>query len=124
MRFACLFVVCALGLALLLFAAPVQAAEYGAVAHDASSGKAGLSSHHRSLRAAERAALRECGAAGCRVVLKFGPRSCAALATARSGKAWGAARRKTAEAARAGALGDCRKHGGGECVVRISGCNE
>lgn len=105
-------------------AAPAHAAQFGAVAYDKATGRAGLSAHHDSLRAAERAALHECHRHGCRIVLKFGPQSCAALATARKGRAWGASRRRSQKEARAGALRDCDKHASGTCVVRLAGCND
>lgn len=125
MRLAALSALAGLGLATALAAAaPARAAQFGAIAYDKASGRAGLSAHHHSLYDAERKALHECRTHGCRVVLKFGPKSCAALATAKEGKAWGASRRKSEKAARAGALRDCRKAGSSQCAVRVAGCNE
>jgi hypothetical protein len=98
-------------------------AGYGAIAWDTETGKAGWIWNRPTPREAAQQALRECGASGCRLVIK--PTSaCAALATIGNGKAIGAAARKTQDEARSAALTDCQKRGAGECVVRASGCNK
>jgi Domain of unknown function (DUF4189) len=69
-------------------------------------------------------ALSECGASGCKVIMRTGRRECAALATNEAGKYAGAARRKDREAARLAALKDCDKGKAGECIVRVTDCNK
>ncbi len=103
---------------------PVPAeAGYGAIAWDPASGKAGWIWNQPTQNEAARLALRECGASGCRLVIK--PTSdCAALATIANGKAIGAAARKTKDDARLAALTDCQKRKAGDCVVRASDCNK
>jgi hypothetical protein len=69
-------------------------------------------------------ALSECGATGCKVVMRTGRRECAALATTEAGKYIGAASRKDRDAARVAALKDCEKGNAGECTARFNECNK
>jgi|SRR5271166_3124224 len=98
-------------------------AGFGAVAWDKETGKTGWIWNQPTAQKAAEKALSECGATGCRIVIK--PTSdCAAVATTSDGKIIGAAARKTQDAARLKALTDCQKRKGGECVVRASDCNK
>jgi hypothetical protein len=109
-------------LSLLLSTVPALAG-FGAVAWDKETGKAGWIWNQPTAQKATEKALSECGATGCRIVIK--PTSeCAAVATTSDGKIIGAAVRKTQDAARLKALADCQKRKGGECVLRASDCNK
>lgn len=107
----------------LLPAMPASAG-YGAIAWDRDTGKYGVSWNQPTPQRAEEAALGECGASGCKVVGKVGPRMCGALATTQDGKHAGAARRKDRDAARLAAVKNCVKDQAGECVVRATDCNK
>jgi hypothetical protein len=99
-------------------------AGYGAIAWDRSTGKYGASWDQPTGKRAEEAAIGECGASGCKVVAKIGPRMCGALATTGDGKHAGAAWRSDREAARLAAVKNCSKDQAGECVVRSTDCNK
>ena len=88
------------------------------------SGKYGVSWNQPTAQRAEEVAVAECGATGCKVVAKVGPKMCGALATTGDGKHAGAAWRKDREAARLAALRNCEKDKAGECVVRATDCNK
>jgi Domain of unknown function (DUF4189) len=107
----------------LLPAVPASAG-YGAIAWDKGTGKYGVSWNQITGKRAEEAALGECGASGCMVVGRVGPRMCGALATTEDGKQAGAAWRKDRETARLDALKSCTKANTGECVVRATDCNK
>jgi hypothetical protein len=68
-------------------------------------------------------ALSECGASGCKIILRAGRAMCGALATTETGKYVGAASRRDREAARLAALADCQKGNAGDCIVRVTDCN-
>ncbi len=97
-----------LAFAYTLLPALPAAAGYGAIAWDKSTGKYGASWNQSTKQLAEEAALGECGASGCKVVGRVGPRMCGALATTEDGKQAGAAWRKDREAARLDALKSCQ----------------
>ena len=99
-------------------------AAYGAIAWDKGSGKYGASWNQPTPKRAEEVAVGECGATGCKVVSKIGPKMCGALATTDDGKHAGAAWRKDREAARLAALRNCEKDKAGDCVVRATDCNK
>jgi hypothetical protein len=99
-------------------------AGYGAIAWDRGTGKYGVSWNQATSQRAEEVALGECGASGCKVVGKVGPRMCGALATTEDGKHAGAAWRKDREAARLAAVKNCDKDKAGECIVRATDCNK
>jgi hypothetical protein len=99
-------------------------AGYGAIAWDRATGKYGVSWNEPTAKRADEVALGECGASGCEVVRKIGPKTCAALATTADGKHAGAASRKDREAARLGALKACQKDNAGECIIRSTDCNK
>ena len=98
-------------------------AGYGAIAWDRDTGKYGASWNEPTGKRAKEVALGECGASGCKVVGRVGPRMCGALATTEDGKHAGAARRKDREAARLAAVKNCDKDQAGECIVRATDCN-
>jgi hypothetical protein len=108
---------------ILLAPPPARAAEYGAIAWDAASGKHAASWHEPSAKRAGEAAISDCGASGCKVVTTIGPGMCGALASSEDGKYVGAASRKTRDAARVAALKDCPKKSG-ECTIRLSDCSK
>ncbi|MBV8889475.1 MAG: DUF4189 domain-containing protein [Alphaproteobacteria bacterium] len=56
-------------------------AAYGAIAYDEQTGRDGFSWNYDSAQQAEQAALRDCARPGCKVVLRVGPRACAAIAS-------------------------------------------
>ena len=99
-------------------------AGYGAIAWDRDTGKYGVSWNQATGKRAEEVALGECGASGCKVVGRVGPRMCGALATTEDGKHAGAARRGDREAARVAAVKNCTKDQAGECIVRATDCNK
>src|SRR5215469_11235449 len=99
-------------------------AGYGAIAWDQSTGKYGASWNQPTKEGAEEAALSECGASGCKVVKRIGPRMCGALATTGETKQAGAAVRGNRDAARLAALTACQKNKAGECVVKSTDCNK
>jgi hypothetical protein len=99
-------------------------AGYGAIAWDRSTGKYGESWNQPTSKRAEEVARSECGASGCEIVRKIGPKLCGALATTGDGKNAGAAFRKDRAAARLAALEACQKDKAGECIVRITECNK
>ena len=98
-------------------------AQYGAIAWDKETGKYGASWNQDTPKRAEEVALGQCGATGCKVIIR--PTSfCAALAATADGKVVGAAARKNRDDARLAALKDCQKRKVGECVVRVTDCNK
>jgi Domain of unknown function (DUF4189) len=107
----------------LLTAAPALA-QSGAIAWDKETGKYGASWNQDTPKRAEEVALGECGATGCKVIIRTRRAMCAALATNESGKYAGGASRKDREAARLAALANCKKGDAGECTVRITDCNK
>jgi hypothetical protein len=109
--------------AMLLAAPPARAAEYGAIAWDAATGKNAARWHEPTAKRAAEAAISECGASGCKVVTTIGPGMCGALAASEDGKFIGAASRKDRDAARVAALKDCPKKSG-ECTIRLSDCSK
>jgi hypothetical protein len=90
---------------ILLTAVPARAAEYGAIAWDKQTGKRGWSWNQPTQKRADEAALGECGASGCKVIIRAG-----------SGK--------DRDAARLASLKDCEKGKAGECIVRFTDCNK
>ena len=105
---------------------PIPAsAGYGALAWDRDTGKYGASWNQPTGKRAEEVALGECGASGCKVVGRVGPRMCGALATTEDGKQGaGAAWRKDRETARLAAVNNCDKAKAGDCIVRATDCNK
>jgi S1-C subfamily serine protease len=103
---------------------PAAAGGYGAIAWDRETGKRGWSWNQPSAQRAAELALSECGATGCKVIMRAARAMCAALATTETGKYVGAARRKDREAARLAALKDCQKGNAGECTARFTECNK
>ena len=106
----------------LLPEAPAHAG-YGAIAWDKQSGKSGLIWNQPTPRKAAEMALSECGASGCRLVVKP-TNGCAAMAATADGKNIGAAARKTQDEARLAALSNCQKLKAGDCVIKASDCNK
>ena len=97
---------------------------FGAIAWDKETGRRGWSWNQRTQMRADEVALSECGATGCKVIMRTGRGMCAALATTEAGKFVGAASRRDRDAARLAALKDCEKGNTGECTVRMTGCNK
>jgi Trypsin-like peptidase domain/Domain of unknown function (DUF4189) len=104
--------------------APAGLGGYSAIAWDRETGKRGWSWNQATAKRAAELALSECGATGCKVIMRAGRRMCAALATTENGKFVGAASRQDRDAARLAALTDCEKGNAGECIVRITDCNK
>ena len=113
-----------LALASILLAATPALAAYGAIAWDKQSGKRGWSWNEATAQKAAEVAISECGASGCKVIMRTGAGQCAALATIDTGKFVGAAARKTKDDARLAALANCQKGKAGDCIVRVSDCNK
>jgi len=103
---------------------PAAPGGYGAIAWDRETGKRGWSWNQPSGQRAAELALSECGATGCKVIMRTGRAMCAALATTETGKYVGAARRRDREAARLAAVKDCQKGNAGECIARFTECNK
>jgi len=110
-------------LALLATVAPACAAE-GAFAYDEATGKFGFSQNEPSAKAAEDAAVKGCTADKCKVVFRFGPKECGAIAMTEDGKIWGGAKRPRREAAELAALQNCQKRTSGQCKIRGAECNK
>ncbi len=106
-----------------LIAVPALA-QYGAIAWDKETGKYGASWNKATAQSAAEAALSDCGATGCKVIIRTRPATCAALATNENGKYAGGASRKDRDAARLAALANCKKGNAGECTVRVTDCNK
>jgi Domain of unknown function (DUF4189) len=104
-------------------AAPAHA-EYGAIARDESAAKSGWSWNQPTQKRADESALSECGTSKCKIIIRAGPATCAALASTADGKFIGAAARKDRADARLASLKDCEKGKAGECVVRFTDCNK
>jgi len=103
--------------------APSATGYYGAIAWDENTGRRGWSWNQGSPARAEEVALSECGASGCKIILRAGRAMCGALATTETGKYVGAASRRDRDAARLAALTDCPKGNAGTCIIRTSDCN-
>jgi Domain of unknown function (DUF4189) len=124
MRPVCLITAAMLALAPILLAATPALAGYGAIAWDKETGKRGWSWNQPTAQKAAEVALSECGASGCKVIIRTSAGQCAALATIDTGKFVGAAARKTKDEARVAALANCQKGKAGDCIVRVSDCNK
>ena len=103
--------------------APSAIGYYGAIAWDENTGKRGWGWNQNSPARAEEVALSECGASGCKIILRAGRAMCGALATTEAGKYVGAASRRDRDAARLAALVNCQKGNAGDCIVRVTDCN-
>jgi Domain of unknown function (DUF4189) len=113
-----------LALASVVLPAVPALAGYGAIAWDRESGKRGWSWNQPTSQKAAEVAISECGATGCKIIMRTGTAVCAALATTGDGKYVGAAARKTQDDARLAALANCQKGKAGECILRNSDCNK
>lgn len=113
-----------LGFGCLLLSAGPALAQYGAIAWDRETGKYGASWNQGSQKGADEVALSDCGATGCKVIIRTRRAMCAALATNESGKYAGGASRRDRDAARVAALKNCQKGNAGECTVRVTDCNK
>src|SRR5215472_1327091 len=108
-----------------LSATPAFAAGGGAIAWDRETGKYGASWNQTTPKRAVEAAISQCGASGCRVVLKVRPMMCGALAISGDSKKAGAAARKDLDTARLAALTSCQKNKGAtDCAVKTADCNK
>ena len=123
MRPATLAAAALLGLASVPLIAVPALAEYGAIAWDQGTGKYGARWKQPTQGRADEMAIGECGASGCKIVKRIGPKMCGALALSEDGKMAGAASRKDLDAARLAALKACPKRAG-ECIVRVTDCNK
>jgi hypothetical protein len=113
-----------LGSSWILQPAAPALAQYGAIAWDKETGKYGASWNQASQKGADEVALSDCGASGCKVIIRTRRAICAALATNESGKYAGGASRRDRDAARLAALKNCQKGNAGECTVRVTDCNK
>jgi hypothetical protein len=113
-----------LALASILLSTTPALAAYGAIAWDHDSGKRGWSWNEATTQKAADKARSECGASGCKIILRTGAGQCAALATIDTGKFVGAAWRKTKDEARLAAMTNCQKGKAGDCTIRFSDCNK
>lgn len=113
-----------LGLGWVLVAAEPALAQYGAIAWDKETGKYGASWNQGSQKGADEVAMSDCGASGCKVIIRTRRAMCAALATNETGKYAGGASRQNRDAARLAALKNCQKGNTGECTVRVTDCNK
>jgi hypothetical protein len=109
----------------LLSATPAFAAGGGAIAWDRDTGKYGASWNQSTPKQATEAAITQCGASGCKVVLKVRPMMCGALSISGDNKKAGAAVRKDLDTARVAALSSCQKNKGAtDCAVKTADCNK
>jgi hypothetical protein len=111
--------------ALFIAAATPAWAGYGALARDNATGKFGLSSDKQTQKAADEAAIKDCGDSACKIVFRTRSHQCGSIATATAEKstAWGAGQGSTKSAAELTAITNCQKHTKGQCKVRAAGCN-
>ncbi|MGH7055573.1 MAG: DUF4189 domain-containing protein [Stellaceae bacterium] len=114
----------ALAVALLLPLARPAQAQWGAIAYNGKTGHFGMSWNQLTPKAAIGVATRDCGTSGCRVVVRFGAKACAAVALSGKPGGIGASARPSLDQARAAALKDCEKAKAGECAVKVSHCNK
>jgi hypothetical protein len=99
-------------------------AGYGAIAYDQNGGKQGSSWDQPTPARANELALKQCSSPQCRVH-PVEPAGCGALAMSDKDKAWGGADRANLADARRDAVLHCQTHTtGGDCTVRVSGCNK
>jgi len=105
-----------------LAAAPALAG-YGALAHEESSGKFGLSSNEESQKKAEEVALKICGGNKCKIIFRTAARQCGAIALAGTGTGWGAGKHQQRARAELAALQNCQKHTKGQCKIKAAECN-
>ena len=117
-------IIALLAFAFALMPAFPASAGYGAMAWDKETGKRGWSWNQSTAEKAKEVALSECGASGCRVIIRTTAKQCAAMASTEDGKFIGAAARGTQSAARVAALTNCQKGKAGDCTVRVSDCNK
>jgi hypothetical protein len=104
---------------------PISAsAGYGAIAWDQETARGGWRWNERTQDRADELAVENCKSSGCKVIYRFGPALCGAVATTKDGKHAGTASRPNRAAASSAALKDCEKDNAGECVVRVAGCNK
>ena len=109
----------------LLSATSAFAAGGGAISWDRETGKYGASWNQPTPKRAVEAAISQCGASGCKVVLKVRPMMCGALAISGDNKKAGAAMRKDLDTARVAALTSCQKNKGAtDCTVKTADCNK
>lgn len=97
--------------------------KYGAVAHDDSTGRYGLSWNQESTSQADEAALKGCESDKCKIVFRTKPRQCGAIATNEDGKIWGGATRPKRDAAERAAVENCEKRTSSQCKLRGAQCN-
>ena len=114
----------ALGIAALLSSAAAGPAfaGYGALAHDDSSGKYGLSANEETQSKADDVAMKICGDK-CKVVFRTVAKECGAIATAESGNAWGAGKHRDRARAELASIQNCQKRTKGQCKLRGAECN-
>jgi len=101
-----------------------QAVANGALAIDSNQGQYyGFAYDYASMGEAQNRALQECGQ-GCRIVHSFSS-GCAAYAAdqAHGSTAYGWGTASTSGQAQSLAMSYCRNQGGGQCIVRVWGCN-
>src|SRR3984893_3180272 len=77
------------GLGSILLTAVPAHAEYGAIAWDRQTGKRGWSWNQSTQKHADEVAVSDCGASGCKVIIRAGSGMCAALASTADGKVIG-----------------------------------
>lgn len=99
------------------------AGQYGAIAWDRESCRQCASWNQDSPSYAEEVALSDCGAVGCKLIIRADRPMRAALATNDSGNYAGGAARRGREAARLATLANCEKGNAGNCINRITDCN-
>lgn len=102
--------------------APAFAA-YGALAHEESTNKYGLSSNEETQSKADDVALKECGSDKCKIVFRTRSRECGAIATGEEGNAWGGGKHPQRATAELAAMQNCQKHTKGQCKIRANECN-
>ena len=103
---------------------PPAAGHYGAIAWDQNTGNRAWSWGWDTPAGADVAALRECSASGCKVILRIAGAMCAALATTETGEYAGAAGHHDGDTARLAALANCQKGNVGDCIIRMTACNQ
>ena len=94
---------------------------YGTGGYDEGSGNTPIAWNYDTQEEADKAAMKGCPA--CKIVIRFGPKKCAAIAVALTAKIFGVASGSTTDEVKDAAVADCKKNGASICIVHNAECN-
>jgi hypothetical protein len=98
-------------------------AQQGAIAYDRANCAWGDSWNFGNSAAADAAAMAKCNHPGCQLMTQIGPHQCGALASTPNCSGYGWATRPNRAAAELGAMQQCQGYNAGQCILRLSDCN-